>query len=60
MGHMVEYLQGNIWIRFQKLRGHECTYICASDVHGTPVMLKARDSAGFLFGRQVNNAGGDD
>ncbi len=43
MGHLVEYLQGNIWIRFQKLRGHECTYICASDVHGTPVMLKARE-----------------
>jgi methionyl-tRNA synthetase len=43
MGHLVEYLQGNIWIRFQKLRGHDCTYICASDVHGTPVMLKARE-----------------
>jgi len=43
MGHLVEYLQGNIWIRFQKLRGHECTYVCASDVHGTPVMLKARE-----------------
>jgi methionyl-tRNA synthetase len=43
MGHLVEYLQGNIWIRFQKLRGHVCTYICASDVHGTPVMLKARE-----------------
>ncbi|MDA1063481.1 MAG: methionine--tRNA ligase [Proteobacteria bacterium] len=43
MGHLVEYLQGNIWIRFQKLRGHQCTYICASDVHGTPVMLKARE-----------------
>ena len=43
MGHLVEYLQGNIWVRFQKLRGHKCTYICASDVHGTPVMLKARE-----------------
>ena len=43
MGHLVEYLQGNIWIRFQKFRGHECTYVCASDVHGTPVMLKARE-----------------
>ena len=43
MGHLVEYLQGDIWARFQKLRGHECTYVCASDVHGTPVMLKARE-----------------
>jgi len=43
MGHLVEYLQGNIWVRFQKFRGHTCTYICASDVHGTPVMLKARE-----------------
>ena len=43
MGHLVEYLQGDIWVRFQKLRGHKCTYVCASDVHGTPVMLKARE-----------------
>jgi methionyl-tRNA synthetase len=43
MGHLVEYLQGDIWSRFQKLRGHKCTYVCASDVHGTPVMLKARE-----------------
>jgi methionyl-tRNA synthetase len=43
MGHLVEYLQGDIWVRFQKLRGHQCTYVCASDVHGTPVMLKARE-----------------
>jgi methionyl-tRNA synthetase len=43
MGHLVEYLQGDIWARFQKLRGHACTYVCASDVHGTPVMLKARE-----------------
>ncbi|MGI9221175.1 MAG: methionine--tRNA ligase [Woeseiaceae bacterium] len=43
MGHLVEYVQGDIWARFQKLRGHQCTYVCASDVHGTPVMLKARE-----------------
>ena len=43
MGHLVEYLQGNIWSRFQKFRGHTCTHVCASDVHGTPVMLKARE-----------------
>ena len=43
MGHMVEYLQTDIWVRFQKLRGHECIYVCASDSHGTPIMLKARE-----------------
>ena len=43
MGHMVEYIQTDIWVRFQKLRGHECIYVCASDAHGTPIMLKARE-----------------
>ena len=43
MGHLVEYLQTDIWVRFQKLRGHHCTYVCASDSHGTPVMLNARE-----------------
>ncbi len=43
MGHMVEYLQTDIWVRFQKLRGHQCTYVCASDSHGTPIMIKARE-----------------
>ncbi|HNP36157.1 MAG TPA: methionine--tRNA ligase [Woeseiaceae bacterium] len=43
MGHMVEYLQTDIWARFQKLRGHDCIYVCATDAHGTPIMLKARE-----------------
>ena len=43
MGHMVEYIQTDIWVRFQKLRGHDCIYVCASDTHGTPIMLKARE-----------------
>jgi len=43
MGHLVEYLQTDIWVRFQKLRGHDCIYVCASDAHGTPIMLKARE-----------------
>ncbi len=43
MGHMVEYLQTDIWVRFQKLRGHSCIYVCASDSHGTPIMIKARE-----------------
>jgi len=43
MGHLVEYIQSDIWARFQKLRGHKCTYVCAADAHGTPIMIKARE-----------------
>ena len=43
MGHMVEYIQTDIWVRFQKLRGHDCIYVCASDAHGTPIMITARE-----------------
>ncbi|MGE4260790.1 methionine--tRNA ligase [Shewanella sp.] len=42
LGHMLEHIQTDIWSRFQKLRGHECYYICADDAHGTPIMLKAQ------------------
>ena len=42
LGHMVETVQTDIWVRFQKLRGHECVYVCADDTHGTPIMLKAQ------------------
>lgn len=42
LGHMVEYIQTDIWARFQKLRGHECYYVCADDTHGTPIMLRAQ------------------
>ncbi|WP_049252793.1 methionine--tRNA ligase [Neisseria elongata] len=42
LGHMVEHIQTDIWVRFQKLRGHECHYCCADDTHGTPVMLAAQ------------------
>ena len=42
MGHLVEYVQSDIWARFQKQRGHNCTYVCAADAHGTPIMIKAR------------------
>ncbi|MBY4676979.1 methionine--tRNA ligase [Marinobacterium arenosum] len=41
LGHLVEYIQTDIWVRFQKQRGHDCTYVCADDAHGTPIMLKA-------------------
>ncbi len=42
IGHMLEYVQTDIWVRFQKLRGHECIYVCADDAHGTPIMLRAQ------------------
>ena len=41
LGHMLEYIQTDIWSRFQKARGHQCYYVCADDAHGTPIMLKA-------------------
>ncbi|MBQ0713415.1 MAG: methionine--tRNA ligase [Porticoccus sp.] len=41
LGHLVEYIQTDIWTRFQKMRGHECYYVCADDAHGTAIMLKA-------------------
>ena len=42
IGHLVEYVQTDIWVRFQKLRGNQCLYFCADDTHGTPIMLSAR------------------
>jgi methionyl-tRNA synthetase len=42
LGHMVETVQTDIWVRFQQLRGHECLYVCADDTHGTPIMLRAQ------------------
>ncbi|MFH1718684.1 MAG: methionine--tRNA ligase [Planctomycetota bacterium] len=42
IGHLVEYLQTDIWVRFQKMCGNQCFYFCADDTHGTPVMISAR------------------
>ena len=42
IGHLVEYIQTDIWVRFQKLRGNECIYICADDTHGTAIMMSAQ------------------
>ncbi len=42
IGHLVEYIQTDVWVRFQKLRGHKCIYICADDTHGTTIMIRAR------------------
>lgn len=41
LGHLVEYIQTDIWVRFQKMQGHEVYYVCADDTHGTPIMLRA-------------------
>jgi len=41
LGHLVEYIQTDIWVRFQKMRGNTCHYVCADDTHGTPIMLRA-------------------
>lgn len=41
LGHLVGYIQADIWVRFQKMQGHDCTYICGSDSHGTPIMIQA-------------------
>jgi len=43
IGHLVEYLQTDFWVRFQKMRGHACVYVCADDTHGTPIMVRARN-----------------
>lgn len=43
LGHMVEYLQTDFWVRYQKSKGEDCIYICGDDTHGTPIMISARD-----------------
>ena len=43
LGHLVEYIQTDIWVRFQKLQGNDCLYMCADDTHGTPIMIRARN-----------------
>jgi len=43
LGHLVEYLQTDFWVRFQKMRGNRCVYVCADDTHGTPIMIRARN-----------------
>ncbi|MGD8569837.1 MAG: methionine--tRNA ligase [Gammaproteobacteria bacterium] len=42
IGHLVEYIQTDIWVRHQKMQGNQCTYVCADDAHGTPIMLRAQ------------------
>ncbi|MCV6624515.1 MAG: class I tRNA ligase family protein, partial [Cellvibrionaceae bacterium] len=54
LGHLVEYIQTDIWVRFQKLRGHQCHYVCADDAHGTAIMLKAEQN-GISPEQQIAN-----
>ena len=54
LGHMVETIQTDIWVRFQKQRGHRCTYVCADDAHGTAIMLKA-EQLGLTPEQQIDN-----
>ena len=42
LGHMLEYIQTDIWVRYQKQSGHQCVYVCADDAHGTAIMLRAQ------------------
>src|SRR6201989_3015248 len=42
LGHLVEYIQTDIWVRYQRLAGNRCIYICADDTHGTAIMIRAR------------------
>ncbi|WP_299974156.1 methionine--tRNA ligase [uncultured Pseudoteredinibacter sp.] len=58
LGHLVEYIQTDIWVRFQKLRGHDCHYVCADDAHGTAIMLKA-EQLGITAEEQIANVKAD-
>ncbi|MGF1546332.1 MAG: methionine--tRNA ligase [Thiotrichales bacterium] len=58
LGHMVEYLQTDIWARFQRLRGHNCLYVCADDAHGTPIMLRAQQE-GITPEQLIERIGGE-
>ena len=54
LGHLVEYIQTDIWVRFQRARGHEAHYVCADDAHGTAIMLKAEQN-GLAPEQQIAN-----
>ena len=56
LGHMLEQVQTDIWVRFQRSRGHECYYICADDAHGTAIMLTA-EKLGISAQEQIDRVG---
>jgi len=49
IGHLVEYIQTDIWVRFQKLVGNRCVYFCGDDTHGTATMIRARQEGRFVI-----------
>jgi methionyl-tRNA synthetase len=56
LGHMVGYIQTDTWVRFQKMRGHDCLYVCGDDAHGTPIMIQAQ-KMGVTPEQLVNSIG---
>ena len=58
LGHMVEYIQTDIWARFQRMRGNNCYYVCADDAHGTPIMLRAQ-AEGITPEALIENVGAE-
>ena len=58
IGHLVEYIQTDIWVRFQKLCGNRCLYFCADDTHGTAIMISARN-AGIAPEELIENVHGE-
>ena len=58
LGHLVEYIQTDIWVRFQKMQGHEVHYVCADDTHGTPIMLRA-DAEGITPDQLIERVHGE-
>jgi methionyl-tRNA synthetase len=58
LGHLVEYIQTDIWVRFQKMQGHDVHYVCADDTHGTPVMLRA-DAEGITADELIERVHGE-
>lgn len=62
LGHLLEYIQADVWVRFQRLCGNVCHYICADDAHGTPIMIKAQQEGVApeeLIGRMHKEHAGD-
>ena len=54
LGHMLEHIQADVWVRYQRMRGHEVNFICADDAHGTPIMLKAQQLLCTLGQNQIS------